>query len=85
MSSLVEYLKHERKVKAERVENILAIMVNYTLFTEGQLSLIKISDILDILVDLIPDFEFNIYLLLRNLSAPRENKVHFISNGRRSY
>jgi hypothetical protein len=72
------------KVKPARVSLIVDVLISYTQCIDGQVTLIQEFELLETLSDLIhryPSESYLVFLLMRNLSVPRENKVRFVSNG----
>lgn len=82
-SGTIESIKKKLSLKnrPSKVGHLLQVLFNYSMSTDGQLSLIQ-SGILGCVIHSEDNSE-NIhlkFLLLRNLAAPRECKAHFLSN-----
>jgi hypothetical protein len=78
---LIANLKIKLKNRTKRIYKILKILIMFTKQNDGKTMLIQIKDIVEILLNLLPEFEEQVYYLLRNLVSVRENKIFFIANG----
>lgn len=71
----------EKSLRRGWSEGIISILVDYSMELDGQLSLMQVPGLLETIFGLIR--EPDVFILLRNMAAPRENKCYFTSNGTR--